>query len=35
MQLKPGDRLTDSTGEWEVVGRPFTTACGEGYGIEP
>ena len=29
MQLKPGDRLTDSTGEWEVVARPFTTAGGK------
>src|SRR3989442_9311987 len=26
MQLKPGDRMTDSTGEWEVVEQPFTTA---------
>ena len=22
MQLQIGDRMTDSTGEWEVVGRP-------------
>ena len=29
MQLKPGDRLTDSTGEWEVVGRPYATAGGK------
>ena len=29
MQLKPGDRLTDSTGEWQVVGRPYTTAGGK------
>jgi hypothetical protein len=26
MQFRVGDRLTDSTGEWEVVGRPETTA---------
>jgi len=26
MQLKPGGRLTDATGEWEVVGRPYTSA---------
>ena len=28
-QLQIGDRLTDETGEWEVVGRPYTirTAC--------
>ena len=29
MQLRPGDHLTDSTVEWEVVGRPFTTAGGK------
>ena len=29
MQLQIGDRLTDSTGEWEVVGRPYTTAGGK------
>src|SRR6266850_3473534 len=28
MQLQIGDRMTDSTGEWEVAGRPFTTAAG-------
>ena len=28
MQLQVGDRLTDSTGEWEVIGRPYTTAGG-------
>ena len=28
MQLKIGDRLTDETGEWEVIGRPYTTAGG-------
>ena len=28
MQLQIGDRITDSTGEWEVVGRPFMTAAG-------
>jgi len=26
MQLQIGDRMTDSTGEWQVVGRPYTTA---------
>jgi hypothetical protein len=26
MQLQIGDRLTDSTGEWEVVGPPYSTA---------
>ncbi len=25
MQLQVGDRLTDETGEWEVIGHPYTT----------
>jgi hypothetical protein len=29
MQLQIGDRMTDSTGEWEVIGRPYTTAGGK------
>jgi hypothetical protein len=29
MQLQIGDRLTDETGEWEVIGRPYTTAGGK------
>ena len=29
MQLQIGDRMTDSTDEWEVVGRPYTAAGGE------
>src|SRR3989442_14703340 len=29
MHLQPGDRLTDKTGEWEVSGRPYTTAGGK------
>jgi hypothetical protein len=29
MSLRPGDRLADSTGEWEVVGRPHITAGGK------
>jgi hypothetical protein len=28
MDLQFGDRLADATGEWEVIGRPYTTACG-------
>lgn len=24
-----GDRLTDETGEYEVIGRPYTTAAGK------
>ena len=26
MQLKISDRITDETGVWEVIGRPYTTA---------
>jgi len=29
MELQIGDRITDETGEWEVIGRPFTTVGGE------
>jgi len=29
MQLQIGDRLSDETGAWEVVGRPYTTAGGK------
>jgi hypothetical protein len=29
MELQVADRLTDETGEWEVVGRPYTTAGGK------
>jgi hypothetical protein len=25
MQLQVGDRLADETGEWEVIGPPYTT----------
>jgi hypothetical protein len=28
MELQVGDRFVDETGEWEVTGRPFTTAAG-------
>jgi len=33
MRLKPGDRLTDATGEWEVVGQPYTTAGGKNARV--
>jgi hypothetical protein len=33
LQLQVGDRLTDSTGEWEVVGRPYTTAGGKNSHV--
>jgi hypothetical protein len=29
MQLRVGDRLVSESGEWEVTGRPFTTAGGK------
>ena len=29
MELQIGDRLADETGEWEVIGRPYTTAGGK------
>jgi len=32
-QLQIGDRMTDSTGEWEVVGRPYTTAGGKNSQV--
>ena len=25
MELQAGDRLTHETGEWEIIGRPYTT----------
>jgi hypothetical protein len=33
MELQVGDRLTDSSGEWEVVGRPYTTAGGKNTHV--
>jgi len=29
MQLQVGDRFRDESGEWEVIGRPYTTAGGK------
>ena len=29
MELRIGDRLVDETGEWEIIGRPYTTAAGK------
>jgi hypothetical protein len=29
MELHVGDRLADETGEWEVIGRPYTTNAGK------
>jgi hypothetical protein len=29
MQLRVGDRLVDESGEWEVIGRPYTVTGGK------
>jgi hypothetical protein len=29
MELQIGDRLADETGEWEVIGRPYTSNAGK------
>ena len=29
MELRIGDRLTDETGEWEIIGRPYTANAGK------
>jgi hypothetical protein len=29
MQLRVGDRLVDESGEWEVIGRPYTVNGGK------
>jgi hypothetical protein len=33
MDLRVGDRLIDETGEWEVIGRPYTTNTGKGARV--
>jgi len=33
MQLQIGDRMTDSTGEWQVVGRPYSTNGGKNAHV--
>jgi hypothetical protein len=33
MQLQIGDRMSDSTGDWEVVGRPDTTVGGKNVNV--
>ena len=33
MELQIGDRLSDETGEWEVVGRTYTTAGGKNARV--
>ena len=33
MELRVGDRLTDETGEYEVIGRPYTTNAGKDVHV--
>jgi hypothetical protein len=33
MDLQVGDRLADESGEWEVVGLPYTTAAGKNAHV--
>jgi hypothetical protein len=33
MELRVGDRFSDETGEWEVVGRPYTTIGGKNANV--
>ena len=33
MELKIGDRFSDATGEWEVVGWPYTTSGGKTANV--
>jgi hypothetical protein len=33
MQLRTGDRITDETGEWEIIARPYTTIGGKNARV--
>jgi hypothetical protein len=33
MNLKLGDRFTDETGEYEIIGRPYTTNAGKDVHV--
>jgi len=33
MELQIGDRLTDETGEWEIIGPPYTTGMRENVHV--
>jgi hypothetical protein len=33
MARRTGDRITDETGEWEIIGRPYTTAGGKNARV--
>jgi hypothetical protein len=33
MELRTGDCITDATGEWEIIARPYTTAGGKNARV--
>jgi hypothetical protein len=33
MELQVGDRLTDETGDWKIIARPYTTAGGKNTRV--
>jgi hypothetical protein len=33
MELQIGDRLTDETGDYEIIGRPYTTQMGKNVHV--
>jgi hypothetical protein len=33
MQLQIGDRIVDATGEYEAIGRPYTTEAGKNAHV--
>ena len=33
MELRVGDRFSDETGEWEVIGQPHTSAAGKNAHV--
>jgi hypothetical protein len=33
MQLKIGDRIVDPSGEYEIIGRPYTTNAGKDVHV--
>ena len=33
MELRTGDRITDETGDWEIIARPYTTAGGKNARV--
>ena len=33
IQFQVGDRLIDESGEWQVIGRPYSTAAGKSVNV--